>query len=611
MNLSIAHPLPDVVLSGPEWARATALAVLGEGWPTGDESATWDVADQWYALADALTGPRMAAFAAADQIVAGLVGAGIAPDGFRAAWERLSGAEDAPLNALVQIAAELGQLVEEGGREIEAAKLAAWAEVGTLLTELSSLTIAAELSLGAARPAAEGMIAASRVAVEQIYARLSSRLGGEQETRPAAADPAHSARSDQRTIRLKLPSQPSATSRKTSREANSDTPRASNSDARHAASGATPRAANRNAPRAATRATLEEVGGETRRLGSASLWPPVDDAGVATRRLAARRLAGEREVGDETRRLVAPRPAFGRPTIPMQRTAGSGGRAFDGVRREEYADFLTTVAEAVRAAGATAYADEVEAEAVLVRSRPGPPSTAAPGWARAERVPGRSAEGQTPGGLRAAHAVHLKALEDAVPAAGRLPDPRVGRWFSLLNAGGPAEDPTRGVNCLDAVLALFETYQRGRPRVAGARTFDGYAHGGPDRPVGGEWSGVRRIQRATGAEFQNLCPFVGGASSEQASTAVDTAFRNLHNHLHNSGHGAFAFVLTDLEAGGCHAWAAVNQDGAVLFLDPQLGVVSAEEPLYRDVVSMDALVVDGDGNPAPLPYHGAGQWNAI
>jgi hypothetical protein len=26
---------------------------------------------------------------------------------------------------------------------------------------------------------------------------------------------------------------------------------------------------------------------------------------------------------------------------------------------------------------------------------------------------------------------------------------------------------------------------------------------------------------------------------------------------------------------------------------------------------MDALVVDGGGNPAPLPYHGAGQWNEI
>jgi hypothetical protein len=92
---------------------------------------------------------------------------------------------------------------------------------------------------------------------------------------------------------------------------------------------------------------------------------------------------------------------------------------------------------------------------------------------------------------------------------------------------------------------------------------------------------------------------------------VDAAFLNLANHLHNSGHGAFAFILTDLETGGCHAWAAVNQEGTILFLDPQLGVVSAEEPLYRELVSMDALVVDGGGNPAPLPYHGAGQWNAI
>jgi hypothetical protein len=198
-----------------------------------------------------------------------------------------------------------------------------------------------------------------------------------------------------------------------------------------------------------------------------------------------------------------------------------------------------------------------------------------------------------------------------VPTADRLPDPRVGRWFSLLNAGGPADDPTRGVNCLDAVLALFETYQRGRPRVAGARTFDGYAHGAPERPIGGEWAGVRRIQRAARSEFQNLCPFVGGASPEQASSAVDAAFRNLANHLHNSGHGAFAFILTDFAPGGCHAWAAVNQDATILFLDPQLGLVSPEEPLYRDVVSMDALVVNGAGDPAPLPYHGTGQWTAV
>ncbi|MEV6845289.1 hypothetical protein AB0M88_17880, partial [Actinoplanes sp. NPDC051411] len=189
----------------PAWARAITTEVLGSGWPSGDEVAVWDVADRWYALADALTGPRTSAFAAADQIVAGLLGAGIAPDGFRDAWEKLSGDEDAPLNALVQIAAELGQMVEECGREIEAAKLAALIEVGTVLTELADLSIAIELTLGAAGLAAEALIAASRVAVEQIYARLGTRLGGEPVTRPPTADPAHSAKSDQRTVRLTLP----------------------------------------------------------------------------------------------------------------------------------------------------------------------------------------------------------------------------------------------------------------------------------------------------------------------------------------------------------------------------------------------------------------------
>lgn len=665
MTSAIAPALPDPVRTGPEWARAVATAVLADGWPSGDEAATWDVADRWYALADALSGPRMSAFAAAEQIVAGLVGAGIAPDGFREAWERLSGDDDAPLNALVQIAAELGQMVEECAREIEAAKLAAWTEIGTLLTELTELSIAIELTAGAAAPVAEALITASRVAVARIYGRLASRLEGEQPTRPPTSGPAHSARSEQRTIRLTVPHRPGG--------------------------------------------AVRPPGDETRKLSPADLRRSIGNSGMTTRRLAPRQSTVE-----DTRRLQPPpRPTFGRPTIPLQRTPRSEGHAFDRVRREEYADFLAGLAAAIRANLARvgkdpapgAYADEVESEAARVRAQigdapgwarrssslgtppwpatptPSEPATESPetrpdtraaqrdpqteanreaarhgreggadeggarpspqpeanrgaarsgsrsraglgaargglevgpvpGWARARREDERSAEEQPPGGLRQAQAVHLKALRNAVPAADRLPDPRVGLWFSLLNAGGPGEDPTRGVNCLDAVLALFETYQRGRPRVAGARTFDGYAHGAPERPVGGEWSGVRRIQQAARSDFQNLCPFVGGAPAEEADAAVEAAFRNLANHLHNSGHGAFAFVLTDFASGGCHAWAAVNQAGTILFLDPQLGVVAADEPLYRDVVSMDALVVDGRGDPAPLPYHGAGQWTS-
>ena len=208
-----------------------------------------------------------------------------------------------------------------------------------------------------------------------------------------------------------------------------------------------------------------------------------------------------------------------------------------------------------------------------------------------------------------------------MPAAGdgrvaRLADPRVGDWFGLVNDGGPAGDPTRGLNCLDVVLALFDTYLHARPRVAAARTFDGYAHGDPDRTWGGEWDALERVRLATGAAFQNLCPFVGAAEPALAKPAVDTALSNLANHLHNSGPGAFAVILTDLEDGGCHAWAAVNQDGTILFLDPQVARISVEEPLYAhlgrpahaNIVSMDALVVNGQGVPVPLPFHGPGQW---
>jgi papain fold toxin 1 (glutamine deamidase) of polymorphic toxin system len=618
------------LMNGPSWAHSAMTEVLGDRWPSGDEAAVWDIADRWYALADALSVPRTSAIAAAGQIVAGLVGAGIAPDGFREAWERLAGGEDAPLNALVQISAELGQMVEECGREIEAAKLAASIEVGTLLTELACLAVADELTVGATRPAAECLITASRVAVEQIYDRLAARLAGEPAPRPPTPDPAHSARSDQRTVRLTAPAATNPTARETQHPGRPTALTATNP-----ATEKTQRPSHLTTP-----ATTKPATGETRRSGPSE--PPRDDSGTTTRRLAPRPRGGRRDLGDETRRLVAPpsRPATGRPTIPLQRPAG---HASDRVRRDEYADFLADLAARIRShldlggedRALAAYADEMDAEASQLRTgtdgpsstigparlhsradrppawaRPEPPQDAALGWTGA-RVWGRSAEEQTPGGLRRAHAVHRKALEDAVPAADRRPDPRLGGWFLLLNAGGPAEDPTRGVNCLDAVLALFETYHRGRPRVAGPRTFDGYAHGAPDRAVGGEWLGVRRIQRAARSTFQNLCPFVGGASAGQAAAAVEAAFRNLGNHLHNSGHGAFAFILTDFAGGGCHAWAAVNQDGTILFLDPQLGRVSAETPLYREIVSMDALVVDGAGEPAPLPYHGAGQWTAI
>ncbi|WP_433723316.1 toxin glutamine deamidase domain-containing protein [Actinoplanes sp. CA-051413] len=226
------------------------------------------------------------------------------------------------------------------------------------------------------------------------------------------------------------------------------------------------------------------------------------------------------------------------------------------------------------------------------------------------------------GGLRAPLAVHQVDLENAMPrdADGRvvrLADPRQGNWFGLANDGGPAADPTRGINCVDGVLSLYETYVHGRPRVSAPRTFDSYAYGDPARPLGAEDRGLARIEDTVGGEFQGLCPYVGGLDPQQAKQAVDTAMTNLHNHLYNAGHGAFAFIVTDSEEGTAHAWAAVNQNGTILFLDPQTGRLSEEAPLYShagvkndgNVISMDAVVVDGQGRPAPLPYHEAGLWS--
>ncbi|MGW4941005.1 toxin glutamine deamidase domain-containing protein [Actinoplanes sp. NPDC004185] len=226
------------------------------------------------------------------------------------------------------------------------------------------------------------------------------------------------------------------------------------------------------------------------------------------------------------------------------------------------------------------------------------------------------------GGLRAPLAVHQVDLENAMPrdADGRVvrtADPRQGKWFGLANDGGPAADPTRGINCVDGVLSLYETYVHGRPRVSAPRTFDSYAYGDPARPLGAEDRGLARIEDTVGGEFQGLCPYVGGLDPQQAKQAVDTAMTNLHNHLYNAGHGAFAFIVTDSEEGTAHAWAAVNQNGTILFLDPQTGRLSEEAPLYShtgakndgNVISMDAVVVDGLGRPAPLPYHEAGLWS--
>ena len=1077
----IPHPLDYSPFDVPAWAYEALEWVVGFDWPAGDEVATWDVADRWYALATSLAEPRDDAFAAAAQVLSGYGGAGITADGFREAWQQLAGDENAPLNALLQIAQELGELVEQCGTDLEAAKLEAWIEIGFFLIELIGMAVTVALTLGAASPAAGGLIMATRLAIQQIFKRLIAQLGkkalkqtarrtikdittkqglkrlgrgglregldemgeeaatnagiqtyqqsggrahgldlaglgmsaaggfaggvasrgadvgshghggplrgaggevlaefgaaavygdlpdmsglaksgasgaagsamhglkssfdirhfgtpegsihvggdpgqtfadgaapsagaatsagpvaeghvaaldsagsasppvdgrseaggvgsvggsapppfaggseatgaggsasnlGSDTAAPAtslsvgaeavqgpaastaaptqigdgpsapslaatspAADPVPSGQAasagpatssvpsasphflDQSApstatapaaapaaaplgqftalaalaspsitpaIPADLPTasatsaglpttsavlagpstisanprRPNTTPATSSRPTTTPTSpsRPITTPAVHAGATTTP-AVHAGATTPATpsgRSTLSTI--PTRPAPSSASLPGAtsavpagpDDPG-ATRRtplseldriaeaLAPRPVrrsalpdlsvlspAPSRTISpttarpvDTTMRLGNP-PATTRPTPPTTPPPRTGGgvlrdeagyfgyadharRTHELNRRQDYISYLADIAEANRvkildlgrqadaalrvgstlrgadhrrqAAELSAVVTEIETQIDLIRTGELAPATVEVDphdWARINTDVGNLAPGgiqtddrsaltgsggqppidrsrryNTYGGLRPPLAVHQLDLENAVPRgddgrALRLPDPRVGNWFRLANDGGPGADPTRGLNCVDGVLALYDTYLHGRPRVSAPRTFDSYAHGNPNRPIGGEWDGVQRIHQATGGSFQNLCPYVGAADPTLAKPAMDIALRNLTNHLHNSGHGAYAFIITDLEGGGCHSWAAINQNGAILFLDPQVGRITENVPLYRhhgtptraNIVSMDALVVTGNGTPTPLPYHGPGLWTA-
>ncbi|WP_410809670.1 toxin glutamine deamidase domain-containing protein [Micromonospora sp. 067-2] len=211
-----------------------------------------------------------------------------------------------------------------------------------------------------------------------------------------------------------------------------------------------------------------------------------------------------------------------------------------------------------------------------------------------------------PGGLRPPLALHQVDVERRMPRESdgtivRTADPRRGGWFRLLNDGGPDADATRGINCLDCTLSLFETWVHGRPRVSAPRTFDGYLDGDIRRPIRGEAGGPGRVEDATGGRFQQLLAPPTGQRSHPARTrqAVDRGYTNLHDQLLLGGHGSYAFLVTEWPKGGSHAWVALNQNGTVLYVDPQTGLVG-DRPLYPQVVGIDALVLDGAGRPMPL-----------
>ncbi|GGK05642.1 hypothetical protein GCM10010123_39480 [Pilimelia anulata] len=223
-----------------------------------------------------------------------------------------------------------------------------------------------------------------------------------------------------------------------------------------------------------------------------------------------------------------------------------------------------------------------------------------------------------PGGHHRPPAAHQDAVDRAVPRAPdgtplRHADPRTAGYLPLLNPWIPgAADPTRLTNATDCALAFFDTWARGRPRVAAGRVRDGYRTGDP-LGAGTPDDGPARIAAVAGGAFQNLCPLVTGATVEAARAAVNHALRNLHMHLRALGPGAFAFLVHGWEGGNAHTWVAANQDHAILYVDPLVGQL-AEAPLYGhygrpydgNVVVLDALVVGPDGTPRPLPQHPPG-----
>jgi hypothetical protein len=220
------------------------------------------------------------------------------------------------------------------------------------------------------------------------------------------------------------------------------------------------------------------------------------------------------------------------------------------------------------------------------------------------------------GGLRPPLAVHQQDLEAAMPrdATGRVlrtPDPRDGTWLRFANDGGAGADPTRGINCQDCVLSFVDTWLHGRPRVSAPRTFDGYHDANVNRPMGGEHDGPRRAEEATGGRYQSLLDDVGTLDPASAARATDNAFAALEAQLRAGGHGSMAMLINGWSNGSAHAWAAVNQNGTILYVDPQRGEVSDRGPLYTDVTRIDALVLGADGKPLPLADRPRGAWSAL
>ncbi|MFJ8577095.1 toxin glutamine deamidase domain-containing protein [Micromonospora sp. NPDC093277] len=976
----IPHPLDLCPWDVPGWIYEALDWVVGVEWPDGNERVVWDLADLWYGVADVLAGPRNDAAAAAGEVRSGYGGIGLVAEAFDTAWHKVAEGPDAPLPVLLAVTGELGKLVDSCGCDIEGAKLEAWIELGILVIELLSLAVATVLTAGAASPAAGAAIAASRMAVQQIFKRLVAQLArkalreglkeageraakeigksgirklgrravlgglveagqeagtslatqtyqnstgrrdgldltdvgmsglggfaggavaplaglgrhadgrlaqigehlgremvGETLAESAAglatghnvsledlaraavsgvsgsttgqADAALHHRLDGKLADLSAASMDLALPPVGTAGGGGDIPAQRASDpvgslpaphiesvASVAGAGTVPHpdatdsgvagvAATRQLddgvstahptspvhleqstdaavrpvhpvdesgpqrpyPEVAARPTLSSVAVESPVAGThpvapdprpgpvagADVGPPSQVASAQTGvpptvasgtpsvvphtssplpadRLSAGTVAPHpgpsntpppgrptpdfparpTVTGPDTRPTPNPRfpllealapaprqpandapPPLPGPFDPLpprrnvptpeesaaQRAADREAldrRRYEGYlqaqrewyedrRRTEEASWLHVRADIQeqRANEWRAQADEakrvgrellaqrwrheaygaaVEAHELRERAREVRAGALVPAEVMVEgdadfyrinddvadlapgavETPDRSAltgDGHPPpidrsrrygarGGLRPPLALHQTDLERQMPrnpdgTVVRTADPRYGGWFQLANDGGPEADATRGINCLDCTLSLYETWMHGRPRVSAPRTFDGYLEGDVRRPVDGETDGPRRVEEVTGGRFQKLCADDVPATHLGVRQLVERGYQDLHGQLLAGGHGSYAFLVTSWQGGGSHAWVALNQNGTVLYLDPQSGFV-AERPLYAhsgvwheaNAVGIDALVLGPDGRPMPLAGRPPGDFNVL
>jgi hypothetical protein len=92
----------------------------------------------------------------------------------------------------------------------------------------------------------------------------------------------------------------------------------------------------------------------------------------------------------------------------------------------------------------------------------------------------------------------------------------------------------------------------------------------------------------------------GPEQSRFETYQVHAGFDTIADQLRRAGHGAFAAVVTGWQDGESHAWAAVNHQGEVRWLDAQLDVIENDPVPARWVRTLEAVLVDGDGLPVPF-----------